>query len=290
MFRWYTCAVAIVLALMSALVYGVSDYVGGRNSRRFSPITISWVSELTMLVAFGLSIPLLVDGGPSSRVVWWSIVGGLSGSLGVLGLYAALARGNMTVVAPITGVVSAGLPVVVGLVLGERPAPLAVAGIVLAVVAVALIGGVVGATRQQISASTIMVAALVGGAFGMLFIAYSQAGQDGDLWPLLLSRLGGVPLLSIAYLVARRRGAIEPLTGGVFRPAIAIGVMVGTANGLYLLSTHSGLLSIVAVIVSLYPASTIMLAIALDHERASRSQLGGMTIAAVAVAAITIGS
>ena len=281
---------AIVLALMSAFVYGTSDYVGGRTSRRCSPISIAWLSELTMLVGFGLSIPLLVDGGPTGRAVWWAIVGGISGSLAVLGLYAALSRGNMTVVAPVTGVVAAGLPVVVGVAIGERPSSLAAAGIVLAVTAVALIGGIVGVTRQRTSVSTIVLALFVGAGFGVLFIAYSQAGEDGALWPLLLSRLGGVPLLSIAYLVARRRGAVAPLTGGVFRPAIAIGVMIGLANGLYLWSTQEGLLSIVAVIVSLYPASTILLAIALDDERASRSQVVGMGLAVAAVVTITLGS
>ena len=281
---------AIVLALMSAVVYGVSDYVGGRNSRRFAPITITWLSELTMLVGFGLSIPLLVDGGPSTRALWWGIVGGMSGSLGVLGLYAVLSRGNMTVVAPVTGVVSAGLPVVVGLLLGERPTPLAIVGIVLAVGAVALIGGIVGSVHENIAASTVLLAVLIGAGFGLLFIAYSEAGEDGRLWPLLMSRLGGVPLLTVAYLTARRRGAVDSLVLGALRPSIVIGMMIGLANGLYLWSTQDGLLSIVAVIVSLYPASTILLAIVLDHERASRSQLGGMLLATVAVAVITLGS
>lgn len=281
---------AIVLALMSAVVYGISDFVGGRTSRRYSPVTITWLSELTMLVAFGLSIPLLVAGGPSSRAVWWGIAGGAAGSLGVLGLYAALSRGNMTVVAPVTGVVAAGLPVVVGFLIGERPAPLAVVGIVLAVASVALIGGIVGVTHHKVSVSTVAFAVLVGAGFGVLFIAYARAGADGDAWPLLMSRLGGVPLLTAAYLIARQRRAIGPVGRRVVRPAVVIGVMIGLANGLYLWSTQKGLLSIVAVIVSLYPASTILLAIVLDDERASRSQLGGMALAVVAVVAITLGS
>lgn len=275
---------------MSAVVYGVSDYVGGRSSRRVAPVSIAWFSELTMLVVFGLSIPLMSDAGPTSSAMWWGIVGGASGSLAVLGLYVALSRGNMTVVAPLTGVVAAALPVMVGLLLGERPAAWTVVGIVLAIVAVALIGGVVGATRRHIALSTIVLAVLVGSGFGLLFIAYSQAGDDAGLWPLLTSRLGGVPLLGIAYVIARRRRLIGPVNGQVVRPALAIGLMIGMANGLYLVSTREGLLSVVAVIVSLYPASTIVLATVLDHERASRSQLVGMLLAIVAVTAITIGS
>lgn len=281
---------AILLALLSALVYGVSDYVGGRSSRRVSPISITWFSELMMLVVFVLTIPALSESGPSQRAIWWGIVAGASASMAVLGLYASLARGNMTVVAPVTGVVAASLPVLVGVLIGERPAPLALVGIGLAIVAVALIGGLIGATRQHADAATIGGAIAIGAGFGLLFVAYSQAGEDGGMWPLLTSRLGGIPLLGVAYVIARRNGSAGPPTRLSLAPAAAIGLMIGTANGLYLLSTREGLLSIVAVIVSLYPASTIMLAMALDHERAARSQLAGMLLAAVAVSAITLGS
>ena len=281
---------AIVLALLSALVYGTSDYVGGRASRRVAPIAITWFSEVTMLVVFGLSIPLLADSGPTAGAIWWGTVGGFAGSIAVLGLYAALSRGNMTAVAPITGVVAAGLPVATGLFLGDRPGLVAAIGIVLAILAVALIGGAVGTTRRRIPRSTIILAVFVGAGFGLLFIAYARAGDDSGLWPLLTSRLGGVPLLGTAYVIARRRGRAAPVDRRVVRPAVAMGLMIGLANGLYLLSTREGLLSVVAVIVSLYPASTILLAIALDGERASRSQLVGMALAVVAVTTITLGS
>ena len=286
----YTCAVAIVLALLSALVYGVSDYVGGRTSRTIAPIGITWFSELTMLVVFGVSVPLLADAGPPASAIWWGIVGGGAGSVAVLGLYAALARGSMTVVAPITGVVAAAVPVAAGLGFGERPGGLASGGIALAIVAVALIGGIVGVSQQRVSPSTVALAVAVGAGFGLLFIAYARAGDDSELWPLLTSRLGGVPLLGVAYWGARRSGRVGPTGVHALRPAVAIGLMIGLANGLYLLSTREGLLSVVAVVVSLYPASTIGLAIMLDGERASRSQLGGMVLAGLAVVAITLGS
>ncbi len=281
---------AILLALLSAVVYGVSDYIGGRSSRRVPAISITWFSEVMMLVVFALTIPVFSDSGPSQRAIWWGIVAGASASLAVLGLYAALARGNMTVVAPITGVVAAGLPVMVGVLLGERPSPIAVTGIALAIVAVALIGGLLGATRQHTDAATIGGAILIGAGFGLLFIAYSETGDEAGMWPLLTSRIGGIPLLGVAYWIARRSGAAGPPSRQSLVPAAVIGLMIGVANGLYLLSTREGLLSVVAVIVSLYPASTILLAITLDRERASRSQLVGMVMAAVAVSAITLGS
>ena len=272
------------------MVYGVSDYLGGRVSRRFPPATITLFAELTLLVACLGVVPLVETGGPSSPAVWWGIAGGLAGSAGVLGLYAALSRGSMTVVAPITGVVAAAVPVVAGVALGERPSPTSVTGIVLAVIAVGLIGGVVGVSLQAVESTTVVLAVLVGAAFGLLFIAYSRTGDDSGLWPLLTARIGATPLLIVAFAVTRRRGQVAAVTSAIVGPGIAIGLLVGVANGLYLLSTREGLLSIVAVVVSLYPASTIALATALDRERAGRSQIVGMALAAVAVALITVGS
>ena len=281
---------AVLLALMSAVMYGTSDYVGGRASRRFTPIAISWLSEVTMLVGFAVAVPLLADSGPTAGAVGWGALAGFAGSLGVLGLYTALSRGNMTVVAPITGVVAAAIPVAVGIGLGERPGWLVAAGIALAVAAVALVGGIVGVIHAPVGAPTVLLAVLVGGGFGLLFVALAEAGESGALWPLLTVRLGGVPLLGVAFVVGRRRGAVAPVSRHVARPALAMGVMIGLANACYLLSTQGGLLSVVAVIVSLYPASTILLAVTLDRERAARSQVAGMLLAAVAVGAITLGS
>jgi drug/metabolite transporter (DMT)-like permease len=218
------------------------------------------------------------------------VCGGIAGSTGVLGLYYALARGNMTVVAPITGIVAAAVPVIVGLALGERPGLLAGVGIVLALVAVLLIGGIVGVGQVRVSPTIVLLAALVGVAFGMLFVAYSRAGEDSGLWPLLTARLGATPLLVIGLMLGRRRDrSIRPSLDAA-RPAVVIGVLIGLANGLYLLAAHEGLLSIVAVLVALYPASTVALAAALDGERASRSQIAGMALAIVAVATITVGA
>lgn len=281
---------AVVLAFLSAIAYGVSDYLGGRTSRRMSPIAVTFLSELIQLVVFGCTIPLLEEGGPTAGAVGWGMAAGVSGSLGVLGLYATLSRGGMTVVAPVTGVVAAVLPVVVGIALGERPGTIGFVGILAAIVAVAMIGGIVGMTAHRVAPSTVALAVAVGVGFGILFIAYSRAGADAGSWPLLTSRFGGAPLLAAAYAFGRRRGDVAPVSWGSIRPSVVIGLVIGLSNGLYLASTRRGLLSVVAVIVSLYPASTIALAIMIDGERASRSQCAGMLLAAVGVALITVGS
>ena len=195
----------------------------------------------------------------------------------------------MTVVAPVTGVVAAVLPVVVGLASGERPGPVAVAGIVLAIVAVALIGGVVGALHQPVTAATVALSVVVGALFGLLFVAFAQTGDDSGLWPLLAARLGAVPFLLAAFWVARRRAAIGAIDRRVWRIGVVIGSLIMLANALYLVSTREGLLSIVAVVVSLYPASTVLLASIFDRERSTRPQLAGMVLAAIAVGLVTTG-
>lgn len=278
----------MLLALGSGLVYGVSDYFGGRISRRIAPIVVTLIAELSLFAVMLALVPLTESTGPSASALWWGIAGGSAGSLGVLGLYLALSRGNMTVVAPITGVVAAAVPVFVGLALGERPSGLASTGIAAALVAVLLIGGIVGASHVE--PATVFLAAVVGAAFGMLFVAYSRTGDDAGLWPLLTARFGATPLLIVAMLAMRRRDRGIRLERAAVLPGATIGLLVGLANGLYLLAARRGMLTVVAVLVALYPASTVALASVLDGERASRSQLAGMGLAVAAVTMITLGA
>ena len=281
--------VAILLALLSALCYGTSDYVGGRASRGVSPLTVALAGELTIVPVTLFVIPLVEDASFTAAALWWGMAGGVAGSAGVLGLYAALSRGAMTVVAPITGVVAAVLPVADGLATGERPGPVAVIGIALAILAVALIGGAVGALHQPVAVPTVVLSVVVGALFGFLFVALAQTGDDSGLWPLLSARFGAAPLLATAFVVGHRRRAVDRLDGRIWRIGVVIGRLIVLANALYLLSTREGLLSIVAVVVSLYPASTVLLASVVDRERSTRPQLTGMVLAAVAVALVTSG-
>lgn len=279
----------VLFALGSALVYGVSDYVGGRTSRRWSPLTVAFVAELLATPLIVVIVVLLNEGQLTTGAWAWGSVAGAAGGLGVLALYAALARGNMTVVAPVTGVVSASLPVVVGVVTGERPSVLVLVGIVAAIMAVALIGGAVEARHRRAPSAIVVLAVGAGVGFALLFVAYDRAGEAAGLWPLLTARFGSLPVLAAANLLGRTRRD-ERFDAAVLPSCVAIGTMVATANGLYLWSTREGLLSVVAVLVSLYPASTVALASVLDGERPTRSQVGGMLVAAGAVVAISFGS
>jgi drug/metabolite transporter (DMT)-like permease len=278
---------AIVLALLSALTYGVSDYVGGRASRIRPALLVSLSAELWITVCAVAVVPLVESGWPDDPRVWWGALGGLCGSIGVLGLFRSLSSGAMTVVAPIIGVVSAAVPVTVGFALGDRPAAMAVGGIIIAVVAVALIGGMVGVLHHPVAARILLTAVGSGVFFGLLFVFFAQTGETG-LWPLLTARTASMPFLLGVYLVSRRSGRVERFNRDVLVPGIVVGVLVSLANGLYLVSTREGLLAVVAVLVSLYPAATISLAMVLDRERATRWQVLGMVLAGVGVALITL--
>jgi len=290
--------VAIVLSLLSALMCGVSDYVGGRASRRVPAVTVALFAGTVMRAMCVVAIPLIEDEPPPQSAVVWGLVAGLMGSVAVVGLYLALARGNMTIVAPVTGVVAAVVPVAVGVATGERPGMLAVAGIVVAILAVALVGGIAGlfggrGAHRAIDLATVVLAIAVGIGFGLLFVAFSRTGDDSGLWSLLFARFSGLPLLAAYYVVRRRRrartGEVHAgFDAAVVLPGLAVGALIVVGNAAYVLATREDLLSIVAVVVSMYPAATVGLAAAFDGERASRSQVAGMVLAVGALLMITI--
>ncbi len=277
---------AILLALAAAVVYGVSDYAGGRASRRASPLVVSLVAEMSILVILLAVVPATSTSTPGGEDLAWGAAAGAAGTVGIIALYHALANGAMTVVAPITGVVSAVVPVGVGLALGERPSVVALVGVSMAIVSVALIGGLIGVPHVRTPASLVMVALLSGASFGLLFVFYDQPGGDSGMWPLLAARFASTPILVVAYVATRPHGRIDRKTALV---AMLVGVLGTSANLFYLLAARRGLLTIVAVVVAMYPASTVLLATVLDGERMRRPQQVGLAIAALALVFVTIG-
>ena len=277
---------AIFLALVAAAVYGVSDYAGGRASRRASPLVVTLVAETSIFGLLLVVVPATSTSGPAGTDLAWGAGAGAAGTVGIVALYHALANGAMTVVAPITGVVAAVLPVAVGLALGERPSVLALIGVVMTIVAVALIGGLIGVPHVRTPVSLMLVALLSGASFGLLFVFYDRAGSDAGMWPLLGARFASTPILVAVYAASRPRGGVDRRTAMV---AVLVGVLGTTANLFYLLASRRGLLTIVAVVVSMYPATTVILATVLDKERMRRPQVLGLAIAAVALVFVTIG-
>ena len=232
-----------------------------------------------------LIVAIVVGGDAGSGDLLYGAIGGLAGAAGVAMLYRALASGSMSLVAPITGVVAVIVPVAVGVGGGERPAVLQYVGIALAVAAVALLstGGARGARLQR---GTLLLAVGAGIGFGLFYVALAKTSTGANLWPLVAARAASVAallLVSSAVRSAPRFGAANPLV------IIGAGVFDVTANALYLFAVHGGLLSIVAVLVSLYPVSTVLCSIAFLGERLRAPQVAGVGAAIAAVVCITAG-
>lgn len=277
----------ILLALASAMVYGIADYCGGRASRRHASVVVAFIGQLVSLVLLVGALAVTASAVADGRSMAWGAFAGVSSAVGLTAFYFALANGSMTVVAPLTAVVGAVVPVTVGLAAGERPRASAYLGIVLAIAAVALVSGAVGHHQQRTPFRIIAAAVLAGLGFGGLFVAFDMAAHDAGLWPLVAARCASVPLLLAMVLGSGRGGDLIRIRAVGF--AVLAGVLDMTANGLYLQATRGGLLSVVAVVGSLYPVSTVMLAFAIDGERVRRPQIAGLILAAAALVLVTLG-
>jgi uncharacterized membrane protein len=273
----------ILLALASALLYGVSDYCGGRAARSASTFVVALIGQSASTLLTAVVVLLLGDPFPGAADVGWSAAAGIASTVGITAFYFALANGAMTVVAPLTAVVSAVVPVAVGISLGERPAVIALGGVALAIVAVALVSGIGGRAERPTRAPIVLVAVVAGTGFGLLFVCLDRTSESSGLWPLLLAQLTSLLILATVCVARRVRVTSRRFDAGLM-------VLAVTANVAYLAATRQGLLSLVAVITSMYPASTVVLATVLDHERMSNSQAVGLGLAVGALAMVGAGS
>ncbi|WP_308250561.1 DMT family transporter [Nonomuraea rhizosphaerae] len=273
----------MILATACAIVYGTADFFGGlatRRSRVFSVVALSQLAGLALILAL---LPLL-PGRLTDQALLWGVASGIAGAAGLVLFYRALATGVMSVVAPTTAVTSAALPVMYGLATGERPQPMALAGVVLALGSVLLVSQDRSGKRSG-SIGSVLIALAAGAGFGGFFILLALAPDDGGLWPLVGARLSSVTLVVLLAVAARR--TLKP-GGGSLHIIVAAGVLDMVANVLYLLAKQEGLLSLVAVLVSLYPASTLLLARQVLGERLHAIQVAGVACALGAVALIAV--
>jgi uncharacterized membrane protein len=229
---------------------------------------------------------ILVGGpGPSLRAVAWGLASGLAGGAGTLVLYRGLARGQMSVVGPLSAVGAAVVPVAAGVALGERPSLLSVAGVLVALPAIVLVAAS-GSVRGKLGAPKGLLDGLAAGlAFGILFVGLAQAGRHAGLWPVASEQTGTL-LITLAIAVKTREPLRIPLR------AAGLPVLVG-ASGMaatlaYFYATHFSMLAIAAVLVSLYPGVTVLLARTLLHERFTPAQRAGLGLCALAIAAIAL--
>jgi uncharacterized membrane protein len=273
----------ILLGLTAALLYGGSDFGGGLASRRFGFLRVT-VAGSAAAVVLAWTVLILAGGpGPSLRAVAWGLASGLAGGAGTLVLYRGLARGQMSVVGPLSALGAAVVPVIAGVALGERPSLLSVAGVLVALPAIVLVAAS-GSVRGKLGAG--LVDGLAAGlAFGILFVGLAQAGRHSGLWPVA-SEQTGMLLITLAVAVKSRQPLRIPVR------ALGLPVLAG-ASGMaatlaYFYATHFSMLAIAAVLVSLYPGVTVLLARTVLHERFTPAQRAGLGLAALAVVAIAL--
>jgi drug/metabolite transporter (DMT)-like permease len=267
------------------LSFGGSDFVGGIASRRVAALRVVLVSYPVAMVLLGCSAAI-AGGRISHGAVVWGSLGGTSQALGVLWLYAALGAGPISLVSPLAAMLSAAVPVGIGLVLGERPRTMAAIGIALALVAMVLVSRQATDEDNKSHRFTTKVAWLTigsGVAFGLNFALIHQAPVDARLWPLLFARMAATGLVVAVAAVSRN---LRPPSGVALRLALTAAVLEGCANVTMLLALHASLLSLASVLISLYPAATVVLAMAVLRERMTRWQAVGMVLAALSVAMI----
>jgi uncharacterized membrane protein len=289
-----------VLALSAALAYGVADFLGGTVTRRSTAIrALTWCVPIGLAVV--LASALLTGGSPSAGPMTWGFVAGVSGGAGLITFYRALARGPMSVVAPVSALAAAVLPVAVGIAQGERLDASVLLGVLLCLVAIGLVSMEANAGRaaparapgwRRLLDSGPLMAGISGTCFGVFFVLLKEAGDGSGLWPIVGARLGNLVIVVAALLVLAFRGGDQgPRVSG--RTLIGLALLSGSldagANVLYFLAVHDGLLSLAAVLTSLYPAITVLLARVAYSERLRVVQRVGMAIAVAGVALVTVG-
>ncbi|HSP36170.1 MAG TPA: DMT family transporter [Frankiaceae bacterium] len=276
----------ILLGLLAAVTYGAADFFAGVGSRRLAPGPITVLVQTAAVATAGVNVLLVPGVAPTGHVLVWGVVGGVGSALGTLALYRGMALGAMSPVATCSAVLAAIVPAAVGVATGDRLSFLVALGIGIAVPAIALVSWQGGAAATTGLGSGVVYGAVAGLGFGLLFVALDQAGTGSGAWPLLPSAATAL-LLVLPFA----RGAGRPNASWRIPALLGLGagLLGGVSNLLFLRATGVGQLAVVAVLTSLYPVATVVLARVVLHERWTRVQAAGLAISAGAVVLVTLG-
>lgn len=275
---------SVLLAALSALCYGASDFSGGFAARR-SPLVPVLVTSQAAGALLALAFVLASgEAAPAARDLAWGAVAGVGGAVGLALLYRGIAGGLVAIVSPTAALVGAALPVAFGVLSGERPTPAGLAGSAICVPAILLLSWERGGAGDRRARRSALAHGLLAGAFiSLFFVALARSSPGSGLWPVLAARgasstlLVGAALLSRQRLVVPRAAALATLCAGLADVA---------ANALFLLATRAGLLSLAVIVASLYPAPTVLLARVFFRERVPPARALGLTLAIAGVALI----
>jgi drug/metabolite transporter (DMT)-like permease len=276
---------AVALGVVVALAWGSADFLGGFTSQRVHTVTVLLVSQTFGLAAAIVLVLALRDGPPDPHVFVLSAIAGVIGVGALALLFRGLAVGRMSVVAPLSAVGGGVLPVAWGLLRGEQPTALALVGIALALIAVAIVGR--GAEHDPVPSipptQELAFGVVSGIGFGVVLILFSESATDSGMWPVLIARCAAVPVLAI---VALALGGFVRVPRPDVAPIAGSGLFDVGANAIVLLAVRRGLLSLVAPVAALYPATTVLLARVVLNERIGRQRAGGLALGLVGLALI----
>lgn len=285
--------ITAVLGLLGALVYGSADFLGGLASRRISPLRVTAIGAVTGLAALLVALPFF-GGVWSAAAIGWGVLSGVTGAIAISLLYACLAIGPMSILSPLTALISAIVPTTWGLLGGETFEPIGYVAIGIALIAVVLVGFVPEKGAVRPSLRGILMAIGSGAMIGAFLIIIDQTPDDSGLVPLVFNRgVNGAIMFAVVGVlafVARRRGTTSQTPG--WRPglmlAVACGLVDTAANILLLVGIRLGDLTVMSVLTALYPAGTILLAAIVLKERVAPVQWVGLALAVSAAGMLAI--
>lgn len=280
---------AVVLGLLVAASFGSGDFFGGRASARASTVAVLLVAQ-TVAAIGGLVVALAVSARVGGADLAYGAAAGVANAVGLGLLYHGLARARVGIVAPLTAIVGALVPVVWALARGERPATLVLVGAACAIAA----GGLIARETDDAGASTarprgVPIALAAGACLGTSLVFFAETGKGSGFWPVFTARVSGLVIVGVAVIVLRVRATLTPPDRRATRLACAAGTLDLTATTILLAAVRRGLLVVVAPVASLAPAFTVMWASAVLHERVSREQYIGLGLALVGLVLVATG-
>ncbi len=277
---------SVILALGAAIAYGLSDFIGGVVSRR----TSVWPVALTACLGAALGtvvLAVLVPGDPTRADFAWGLLAGVGSGVGTAFLYRGFARGRMGVVAPVSAVGAALLPAVIGIATGERPTTIVWVGMLVALPGIWMVSREPAPTDAPASiAEGLLDGVLAGFGFGLLFAALGQVPEESGFWPVAANQ--AISILAVAVAAWLLGGDPVPRRGADWL-GLTAGVLATLAVVGFMLARQQGLLSVAAVLTSLYPAATVLLASLVLHERIHRGQSVGLALCAASVVCVALG-
>ena len=275
----------VLLSALSALMYGAADFCGGLGTKKASLVPVLVFSQLIGLALAVCGAFALAEPFPRAVDLGWGAIAGICGAGGLAALYLAIATTPVAIASPAAAVVGAAIPVALGVITGERPTMLHWLGIALALPALALLtAGKVESSDRGAVRRAALLGCVAGCGFGLFFFAISRTSHASGLWPLVAGRVSTLTLISGFALVTRR--SLRPAAQGI--PFIVLsGLLDMGANIAFLLASRQGPLTTAAVVTSLYPGPTVLLALVVFRERLGASRAAGLVLALAGVALLS---